>query len=120
MNKKDLAPGAFLYFHVKRGVEMHDTKKVPCVSIRGTSIDNMITIGKPLVITVEGEEGMLLLHTDTVKEKELSVSESVFDGGKYHIHRFEWLPIDDAEMTVFDALYGGIEKYRQLIKRHRK
>jgi len=118
MKVSDLKAGAFLKFHVKKGVEIHATKFVDCVSIRSDSITNMIKLGLPLAITVKGEEGVMILHTNTIEKLELSQSVSKFDNDKYHIKRFKWSPDNEYNLSYFNGIYGSIKYLKDLIKTH--
>jgi hypothetical protein len=119
MTKQELKPGAFLYYpEITKGVETHDTLGTKYVSIRSKSIDDMIIVGKAIIITVKDVEGMMVLHPETANNLYFEKSKDKYGTDKdYYLLKYEWLPTDEFSLTVFNGAYGAIYNMRQLIKK---
>jgi hypothetical protein len=118
MRKSDLKPGVFLHYkEIRKPIETHVSNGKKYISIRGNSLDNMLKVYKPLIITVLDTEGMMVLHPDSVMETSFEKSEGLYGKEKYHMYKYEWLPTDEFSLTLFNGAYGTIQNMRNLIKK---
>jgi len=102
MNNINYTPGNFLRFHVNKGTES-DSKGVT-VAIRSTTFDNVQDLDKPLIITVDGEEGMMVLRPEDMREKIVHTSRQLANKS-YSLLRYRWLPIPVETIEILDTLY---------------
>lgn len=95
----------FLHFHVKKGVERGTLEGL--VTLRSTTIDNVIATGKPLLVTATDEEGIMILTPDRITQKILFESEKVYGRTRemYKLIRVEWLPTNEDTLMILNKLY---------------
>ena len=93
----------FLTFHVKKGVEGTGSAKI--IALRTSTLEHMKEINKSLLVTVEGEEGVMYLSSDTIDSKVLSTTKIIYGRGvKYGLIRVFWFPTDENTLLILDKL----------------
>jgi hypothetical protein len=102
MSDLKYTPGNFLKFHVKKGTEFHSKGEV--VVIRSTTFDNVQNIGKPLIVTAQGEKGIMVLRPEDMRDKVISITRKL-PQYNYHLMYYKWEPIPKEKLELLDYLY---------------
>lgn len=96
----------FLKFHVRKGKETLGELK-GLISIRTNTIDNCIANNKPILITVEGEEGVMLLFPEDFNKGiivKTSQGEYGPDSNKYRLARIVYRPTNELTIKNYNDL----------------
>jgi len=118
MNIEDLTPGAFLYYpKIKKGIEIYSETGEKYVSIRDTSINNMFEQSMPLIITVQDEPGMMVLH-NTPATRNLHFDSYDVPNKDYKTLKFIWTPMSIYSAILFNGTYSAIKMMKDTIKNH--
>lgn len=87
-----------------------------CVSLRSYDVDRWVKEGVSVRVTVDGENGYMLLDTETLSNPEGrgETMESRYEGGNsYHLVDYKWEPtIDDRESKIIQLI--GEQWYRRI------
>ncbi len=77
------------------------------VSIRTTTIDNVVTNDRPLMVTANGQEGVMLLTPSIILTKIVKETDRVYGYGKtkYGLARIYWEPTDPDTVEILTKLY---------------
>jgi hypothetical protein len=107
MEKRDFNPRLFLKFNITKGIEYGG---MAC--LRSRSIDNMIEKKQPLLISAEGEKGLMVLFPEDVRD--LIVSDSgIILGTDYSIMRFDWKPQSKKVLEIICSWYDLMDVMKQ-------
>jgi hypothetical protein len=106
MDIKRFSAGVFLKFNIKVGIEDYDN--MAC--LRSSTIENMIHLKQPLLVTASNKKECMVLFPQDVKS--LIISDTPF-GGEYTIMRFEWKPQSDTVLEIICNYYDLMDVIKQ-------
>lgn len=95
----------FLTFNVRKGLETGDYDGL--VSIRTSTIDNVIHSDKPLLVTANGQEGIMILTPGIILSRIIAQTDKVYgtSPNKYGLARIPWRPTDEGTLKSLNKLY---------------
>lgn len=103
---------SFFRFHIKKGVEIHIVGEV--VPIRSTSIEQVVEKDKPLIVTVEGKIGVLVIRPEDVVKNRIG-EPRIIDDQEYDLFLYEWTPLYYKDFDMLNRVYIAIRKNKARI-----
>jgi len=93
-------PKNFLKFNMSTSSDFIKNQIV----IRSKTFENVIATEKPIILTVTGREGFMLMTPEDLKDKIIFTSKPIKD---YYLIHYNWIPIKEESLAVLDCLYSS-------------
>ena len=90
MDLSKISRKSILSFNSKKPPLFDFAEKVLTVAITSTTVENVLNLNKPLIVTVNNEKGLMILYPKDLKNSCLRINP--ISSAKYKLHIYEWRP----------------------------
>lgn len=106
METEELDLRNFVTYHVMKGLEVGVFDGL--ATIRTSTVNKVINLDKPLLLSVNGQDGIMMITPRNINSEIVSQTELIYgrNKNKYGLVRVKWRPTHPDTIRSFDTMYS--------------
>lgn len=90
MDLSKISRKSILSFNSKKAPLFDFAEKILTIAITSNTVENVLKLDKPLIVTVNNEKGLMVLYPKDLKDSCIKINP--ISSVKYKLHIYEWKP----------------------------